>query len=271
MTDLGTLGGSVSQAVDINDDGQIIGMSDRPGGGHAVPFLYQDGRMIDLDANGLAAVKSLGGIDNDGVIAGTLSVTHADGDDLQHPGETAFRWTYGSITLLTGHSIQWSEAHAINSNGVIVGELYEPKIDREQAFVWTDGRLITLGSGAALDINNRGVIAGYASVNNMTSVACVWRDHVRRDLPIPHGMSYSRATAINNKGEVTGNMGVSAASTRPFLWSREHLIDINDTIDPQSGWTLCNAADINDAGQIVGWGFLSHRHHAFRMTPNLAG
>jgi probable HAF family extracellular repeat protein len=51
MTDLGTLpGGRYSQAVGINDSGQVVGYADT--GSDPFPsshaFLWQNGRMIDL-------------------------------------------------------------------------------------------------------------------------------------------------------------------------------------------------------------------------------
>lgn len=47
ITDLGTLGGSCSQAVAINDRGQVVGWSDTAiEGVHA--FLWEKGKMTDL-------------------------------------------------------------------------------------------------------------------------------------------------------------------------------------------------------------------------------
>src|SRR5262245_60053990 len=47
MKDLGTLGGDASQANDINDLGEIVGLSETPDGEvHAA--LWSDGAIIDL-------------------------------------------------------------------------------------------------------------------------------------------------------------------------------------------------------------------------------
>jgi probable HAF family extracellular repeat protein len=47
MTDLGTLGGPISWALDINDRGDIVGWSRRSSpGDHAV--LWRAGQLIDL-------------------------------------------------------------------------------------------------------------------------------------------------------------------------------------------------------------------------------
>ncbi len=43
--------------------------------------------------------------------------------------------------------------------------------------------------------------------------------------------------------------------------------DLNDLIDPASGWTLRVATGINDSGQIVGVGAIGGHEHAFRLDP----
>ena len=49
ITDLGTLGGSFSEAQGINSRGQVVGRSSVvPGEFHVHAFLWEDGQMTDL-------------------------------------------------------------------------------------------------------------------------------------------------------------------------------------------------------------------------------
>ena len=43
--------------------------------------------------------------------------------------------------------------------------------------------------------------------------------------------------------------------------------NLNELIDPQSGWTLIEATAINDSGLIVGYGTAATGTHAFLLTP----
>src|SRR6185503_13442543 len=52
LTDLGTLGGSSSQAVAINEAGQIIGQSYLAGDAEQHAFVWQGGVMTDLGTLG---------------------------------------------------------------------------------------------------------------------------------------------------------------------------------------------------------------------------
>jgi hypothetical protein len=42
--------------------------------------------------------------------------------------------------------------------------------------------------------------------------------------------------------------------------------DLNDLIPPDSGWNLMEAHDINDAGEIVGFGFHEGTFRPFALT-----
>src|ERR1051325_11280095 len=48
VTDLGTLGGSLTRAIAINNAGDVIGMSGTSDGGPMRPFLWKDGHMREL-------------------------------------------------------------------------------------------------------------------------------------------------------------------------------------------------------------------------------
>jgi probable HAF family extracellular repeat protein len=46
------------------------------------------------------------------------------------------------------------------------------------------------------------------------------------------------------------------------------MIDLNNLVDPSTGWVLESADGINDSGQIVGYGVNpSGQTHAFLLTP----
>jgi probable HAF family extracellular repeat protein len=79
MKDIGTLGGTYSEAYGINNSGQVVG---RSSGGF---FLYQNGEMIDLgtrlhpDNNGnVWNLFSVSGINNEGQIVGAGRMSNGD-------------------------------------------------------------------------------------------------------------------------------------------------------------------------------------------------
>ncbi len=44
---------------------------------------------------------------------------------------------------------------------------------------------------------------------------------------------------------------------RAFLWKSDQFYDLNDLISADSGWALWYASDINDRGEITGYGTLN--------------
>ena len=75
--------------------------------------------------------------------------------------------------------------------------------------------------------------------------------------------------AINNQGQIVGFADAPSGSPQhAFLYCAGMMTDLNDLIDPTSGWTLEYAAGINDNGQIVGYGISpSSQIHGFLLTP----
>jgi probable HAF family extracellular repeat protein len=70
LTDLGSLGGDNISALDVNERGQILGVSS----GHA--FIWERGRMIDLTPYGMPEFPDINSFNNGGQIAGS---TYVDG------------------------------------------------------------------------------------------------------------------------------------------------------------------------------------------------
>ncbi len=60
-----------------------------------------------------------------------------------------------------------------------------------------------------------------------------------------------------------------SAVSHAFLYSEGVWTDLNSFLPPGSGWQLTVAMDINNSGQIVGWGNIAGQTHAFIMTPTI--
>jgi probable HAF family extracellular repeat protein len=126
--DLGTLGGTQSQAFDIDESSRIVGWARLPNGLlHA--FLWQDGAMIDLDT--LPGESIAHAINDSGVVVGWVG----DFDNKR-----AFVWFDGGMELLPGGS-EVSEALGLNNRGEVVGTYVRSGTTGVdfRAALWKDG------------------------------------------------------------------------------------------------------------------------------------
>ena len=82
------------------------------------------------------------------------------------------------------------------------------------------------------------------------------------------------AHAINNNGVVVGTVYNPSVSypVGAFVWiDGVGTVDLNDFVDPASGWNLQGAFSINSSREVVGWGYLDGHQRAFKMTvPDLS-
>ena len=68
------------------------------------------------------------------------------------------------------------------------------------------------------------------------------------------GGSYSNARGINDSGQVVGYSGTVGNAAHAFLYSSGTMHDLNDLIDPSSGWAIYTAIGINAMGDIAAYG-----------------
>ncbi len=258
MQPLGTLGGSESHAMAINDLGQVVGWA-RSATGRPRAFLWQNGVMRDLGSFQPNTYSEAWSINNAGQVVG-FSVVNS----VLH----GFLWQEEIMTDLTpaGSSRCW--AMAINQSGHIVGQNGWAPSQYVHPFIWRDGRMSMLevpqstisGEGRAINSYDQ-VVGDYYTDQDY---AFQWDHGVFRDLGLLPGGLWAKATGMNDAGQVVGQ-----ADTRAFLWQGDRLIDLNNHLPPQSGWLLFGANAINSRGQIVGWGTFNGRTRAFLMTPTL--
>lgn len=80
----------------------------------------------------------------------------------------------------------------------------------------------------------------------------------------------SRARAINDSGQIVGRALASTPTLNEFvafIYENEELKNLNNLIPCNSGWKLTEATDINNAGQIIGFGAKDGEVRAFRLDP----
>ena len=173
MKDLGTLGGTVAQAVNaMNQHGQVAGSTTMAGDQSHHPFLWDGEKLIDLGTfggdNG-EAVWLNGAGDVVGITQKPVFCPNGNGGD-------AFLWSHGVLhDLGTSAGFENSEADFINSKKQVVG--YSFSCDSSiapDAFLWENlsivdlNALITAKSGlylwAAEFISDHGEIAALGLV-----------------------------------------------------------------------------------------------------------
>jgi probable HAF family extracellular repeat protein len=257
MKDLGTLGGRTSRAYGLNDGGWVVGeAADSNGIQHA--FLWRDGIMTSLAANAAAFA-----INDAGAAAGMAD-------------DRAAWWTQpgAPATILTatgGVGI----AFDLNGASSVVGqaELGDGEDRVSRAFVFSRGvaaGLADLGRGlssSAQAVNDAGQIAGFLESARGRTHAFLFDTNGLLDVDTLNN-AYSAAYGLNRQGMLVGVMFNSPSDDdQAFLWSAGDMFNLNDLLDTREQWALVEARDINDAGQIVGYGIENDLERAFLLTP----
>jgi probable HAF family extracellular repeat protein len=309
LIDLGQVDGVGSFAVGINDNGQVAGflitathdsravvsVNGQPFAyvtalqslevglegigpfgdvtGHVVvstppsPFAYHAIRYSEQ--GGLVDLGTLGGLSSTGISIN--SHQQVAGWSYNASGiPRAFRSTPGQplqeLPLLGGSTSQ-SFAGAINEAGQVSGNA-EDSTGHWHGFRFTDGQplldLGALGPNAVRGLNNAGQVVG------VLGYAFRYTDGIGIENLAPQLTFGSGGNSINDAGDVAGYVvqgnGIHHAAR---YTDQDGMVDLNDFIDPSSGWVLTDALDINNSGQIVGIGSFNGQQfpRAFLLTP----
>jgi probable HAF family extracellular repeat protein len=268
MTDLGTLGGSLSEANHINASGQVVGYSYTTGdlGSHA--FIYNGSTMTDLGTLG-GRLSEARDINDSGQVVGDSQITGT----ITH----AFLYSGSTMTDLGTLGGRNSDAISINASGQIVGDSLTAS-NIQHAFLYSGSTMTDLGTlggrtSVAYDINNSGQIVGWSQIASGETHAFIYDGLTMTDLGTFGGSSY--AAAINNSGQIVGKSYhiYETIDVDPVavIFNGSTMIDLNTLIDDPlaTGLKLEEALDINDAGQIVGQGYdlINMEEHAYLLTP----
>jgi probable HAF family extracellular repeat protein len=215
MQDLGTLGGPDSIGEFVNERGTVAGVSftsfvANPDSGIPTqdPFVWDDGRMIDLGTLGGTAGWPYG-LNNKGQVTGQSNLAN---DVNFH----AFLWERGTLRDLGTLGGDNSSARWINDAGEVVGRanLYPGLIDRH-GFFWKHGVMTDLGiltgdtCATAYAINSSEQIVGDSGNCNGINRGFLWENGGPivdlQTLILPGSdVTISETNYINDAGEISG-------------------------------------------------------------------
>lgn len=265
VTDLGTLGGTLSQGLGGNAAGTIVGSSAAPNNGRA--FVYRNGAMTELSGIG-GEFSDAYAVNDREQIVGEASIP-GQGDVDEH----AILWEpdcSNAVDLTALNGGRYGFPRDINNQGDIVGTDADPVANHSRAVVWRNRVQIALDDGGALDsdataINDAGDITGIIQgIGARRGV--VWHNGVMTELGTLGG-SYADAIGLDNSGDIVGDS--TTAANDPLyavLFRGGAVINLNDYVDT-THWWLGQAIDICDDGTILGNGILDGLSRGFILTP----
>ena len=270
--DLGTLGGGYqSNALYVNDGGQVVGLSTintdpDPFSFVGTPlhvFLWQNGAIEDIGTlGGPDAFPSVGGINQRSrLIVGASYVNSIPNPTTGIPTLDPFLWKNGTMTDLGTLGGTIGGAGPANNRGQIIGQSNLSGDIISHAFFWDHGVLTDLGTlggdnATANWLNDAGAVVGRADLpGSQRFGAFLWKNGVMTGLGTIGSDPCANARAINSQGQIVGSTSDCAHPLRAFLWEQGGpMVDLNDLIRDSSGFRVLIAYNINERGEIAGTG-----------------
>ncbi len=242
-------------------------------------LLLRNGKVTEPEANGEPLIR--GALGEDGSVAGAIRMTRPAKAAIWHDGRVSV------LSDLAGGGARTIHVNDMASQAIVVGHCDGMPV------LWRSGNPIALTvmpgytHGQALAANGKEQVVGYcdrASATGMDIRACLWDDGSEQDLGTLWALS--QANDINEHGVIVGASAVRGRfrinpsswrtprklmridpAFRATLFENGKAIDLNTLIPRRSGWTLHDAAAINDKGQIVGTGRYRDQQRGFVLTP----
>jgi hypothetical protein len=240
---------SSSLPLDLNDHGVALfyGQGD---GSRDRTFIYHHGRIIEFSRLVGRTDLDAFAINNRGEIVGSRFNPALNGWDH------GFVWRHGQLNFLAGLAgYEENIALDINDQGLIVGHGRNDDLDQSQAAVFVDGQAVGLGipQSWGVDVNQKGNVLGLKEGGGF-----IWKQSGLVEVPFsPEG--------FNDHDQVVGSAG--PWPPHALLFENGATLDLNDLVDPALGWTLMYAFDINNRGEIVGWGRIDEHWSGFLLKP----
>jgi len=225
-------GGTGSEALAVNDRGQVAGFISVPGGlfgtTHAVIYSARAQDLTDLGTFG-GTGSAARAINDRGQVAGSINLP----GPLFSPPQHAFLFTDGAVQDLGTFGGRSSSAAAIDAHGRVAGfaEFPGPLFDAPRhAFLFDQGGMHDLGT-----------------------------------LP---GRTSSEATAMNDHGDAVGQSSQGALNTaHAVLFTDGQVIDLNDVAPDPDGFVHQIAVGINNRGEIIGTSTANFTFRSFLLVP----
>ncbi len=269
VVDLGTFGADAWSSTQGNNDlGDIVGWSGQSSFRHDA-ILWRNGKMFEIGTLG-GDVSDARSINDEGLVVGWSEVAPGGYSD-------AFVWEKGETRPLPGLVQPGGRAYAINNIGEIAGSAF-PEFPRDEvAVVWRSEQITELPTldgrtTVAFSINDLGQIVGHSKLGEYYH-AVAWVNDEIFDLH-PRGVPrHSAAFGINNNSEVVGYFGHAPLDQQAFIWDQVKGMRLLDKLVPPrlaERWSIYQAYDINDAGQIAAYGAVPNRPltlYAFLVNP----
>jgi probable HAF family extracellular repeat protein len=233
-------------------------------------FKWQGGILTDLGVlpGGNNSYATL--ISANGLVAGVSQ--NGEIDPLIGVPETrAAFWRGVNIHDLGTLGGNESFAGGVNTRGQVVGVASNAIPDTYcyfgwgvqcHAFLWQNGVMRDLGTlggtnSAGSFVNEAGEVAGWSDTsstpNQITGLPpnhpFLWKDGKMRDLGTIGGTQIFELNALNERGQVVGQMTLADEQRRhAFLWDGKKLIDLGTF-----GGDLSSANGMNNAGDVTGY------------------